>query len=251
MPSGDAQHSEAILVRSASFGESNRMLTLITSRLGKTKAVARGARRSKRRFPPSVLQPLQVLGVVLEPGRRGDVMTLVEAEIVRCFPSIPRDPRRYAAATCITEVVRELTPWGEVDPGPLSLLSEAYARIETDGFSVALFASLLLDSLKQAGVAPVLDRCAACGRPAPAGAAGRFDTSRGVVCSSCAPGAPVLRGKARQALLELAYGRPVGPECPDHELAVGVERLLELTTYQAEREIRSAALVARYLRTAR
>ncbi len=241
-----AVQTDALLVRSASFGEAHRMLTLLTADLGKVTAMAPGARRSRRRFPPGTLQPFQILRAVLTPQRRGDLLILSEAEVLREFPSIALDPPRYACASYVVELIRDLTAANETDAAPLRLLEEHLAALEAQGFRVALLASFLLRGLEQGGLAPCLDRCASCGRPAPAGAAGRFDVTRGVVCSSCGGEAPVIRGRVRQELIGLARGEVAGG-CSDIDLVPGIGFLLRFVHHQLGHELKSEVLLRRAL----
>jgi DNA repair protein RecO (recombination protein O) len=246
MPSSQSVHTEALLVRSVVFGETHRMLTLITADLGKVTAMAPGARRSRRRFPPGTLQPFQLLKAVLTPQKKGELLLVSEAEILRHFPSIPTDPARYAYAAYVVELVRELTPSSEPDSAPLRMLEEALEAIENQPPGPRVLAGLVLKALELGGVAPCLDRCAGCGRPAPEGAAGRFDITRGVVCSGCGGQVPVIKGRARSGLIELATSGHTDA-CDDDEIASSVDLLMRFARHQLGRELKSQSLVKRYL----
>ncbi|MBX7197665.1 MAG: DNA repair protein RecO, partial [Sandaracinaceae bacterium] len=45
-----AQASRAVLLRSVDFGEADRIVTLLTEQHGRVAVMARGARRSQKRF---------------------------------------------------------------------------------------------------------------------------------------------------------------------------------------------------------
>ncbi len=250
MPSAKVVETDAILVRSTDYGDSHRILTLLTSELGKTSAMARGAKRSKRRFPPGMLQPFQLLRVVLKSHQGGDLLLLVEADVVRTFPSVPGDPARYAYASYLVELVRELTPLNELDAGPLRLLLRFLTHLEEEGAKPVLLASFVLLSLQLAGLSPSLDRCADCGKAAPRGSAGRFDVIRGIVCSDCGPAAPILRGTTREGLLSLSSGdTPL--DLSDEEVGTAIELLIAFSHHQLGRELHSASLLRRFLERAK
>lgn len=238
--------TEAILVRSTEYGDTHKILTFLTAKIGKVSAIARGAKRSKRRYPPGMLQPFQLLQIVVSQPRRGDLLILKEADVVALFPSIPADPARYALASYVVELVRELTPPSETDADPLNLLHRFLSQLEREGASARLLVEYLLRSLDLAGLAPLLDRCADCGKPAPAGAAGRFDPLVGLVCSECRAAAPVLRGKTREGLLSLARGEGAD-RCSDDDIGSSLEPLLAFSHHQLGRELRGASLLRRFL----
>jgi DNA repair protein RecO (recombination protein O) len=234
--------TEALLVRSVDYGESDRIVTLLTRTQGKLGAIARGARRSKRRFA-GALHRVPAFRATLWSRPRTDLALLREAELIRPFPAVPGDPVRYAHAAVATELIRELTPSGEADERPFSLLVGYLETLDGQGPSLRLLAEVVLSALTLAGVAPALERCAACGRKAPPASAARFDTLRGIVCTACG-GAPLLmRGRVRAALLAATAGRDLAGT-DQRDLAEGVALLLDFARGQLGRDLRSAALLA-------
>lgn len=234
--------TEAFVVRSVDYGETDRILTLLTRDRGKLSAIARGARRSTRRFA-GALQPFQVIRVTLAPRRGSSLALLGEAELVRAFTSIPGDPVRYAHASLAAELLRELTPEAELDERPFALLSGYLDALERRGPGVRLLAELVLSALTLAGFAPRLDRCVVCGAAAPPSRAAAFDPGRGVVCRACG-GAPLLmRGRVRAALLAASAGARV-EGTDDGDLSEGLDLLLAFARGKLGRDLRSAALLA-------
>src|SRR5277367_3552790 len=80
-PRTERLRSDALLVRSAPFGDADVMVTLFTEQKGVLSVVARSARRSMRRFPS--LEPMHLLRVGLEERPGSDVGTLIESSIAR------------------------------------------------------------------------------------------------------------------------------------------------------------------------
>jgi DNA repair protein RecO (recombination protein O) len=234
-----ASNTDALVVRTVDFGESDRIVTLLTDTHGKIGAIARGARRSRRRFA-GALQPFQVIRVVLTPRRRSELSLLGEAEVRQPFLQVTTDPARYAQANTVLEILRELTPAGEPDPRPLQFATAFLEDLENEGAHLPLLAKAILGALKLSGFVPVLDRCAACGRRAPTGRAAHFDTGRGVVCTACG-GAPLkMRGTVRESLLAAARSeRDLG----EPELREGVELLLSCAERHIGKELKSTSLL--------
>lgn len=241
----DPIETEALVVRSVDYREHDKIVTLLTSTLGKRGAIAYGARRSRKRFA-GALQPYQVIRVMLEVKRGRDLLWLTEAEVVRDFPRIPSDPACHGCASYALELLRELTPEAEKDPRPVELLVRFLERLDEYGASPSLIAGLILMALRDTGFAPVLDRCAHCSRPAPRGRAAFFDVSRGIVCSECGGSGPVLRGRVRQGLITASRWGEL-EHCSEAELVTGVKLLCSFAHHQLGKELRSWAIVARWL----
>ena len=67
-----AHVSPAIIMRVRDFGESDVLITFFTPDRGKLKGVAKGARRSKKRFVNS-LDILSLVNLEYGPNRKGDL----------------------------------------------------------------------------------------------------------------------------------------------------------------------------------
>ena len=68
---------EAIVLRTHKLGEADRIVTLLTRRLGKVRAVGKGVRRTTSRFG-SRLEPAMHVDVQCYEGRSLDTVTQVE-----------------------------------------------------------------------------------------------------------------------------------------------------------------------------
>ena len=83
---------EAIVLRTQKLGEADRIITLLTRRLGKVRVVGKGVRRTKSRFG-SRLEPGMHIDVQCYEGRSLDTVTQVETldpwgdAIAREYPS--------------------------------------------------------------------------------------------------------------------------------------------------------------------
>jgi DNA repair protein RecO (recombination protein O) len=177
---------EGVVLRTHKLGEADRIITLLTKRNGRIRAVAKGVRRTTSRFGGR-LEPFTHVDLQLYEGRSLDVIT--QAVIVRPYGEpFAADYPRYTAGTAMLETAERLTPV-EKEPalrqfllliGGLRTLGEAAhdPRMVLDSY--------LLRSLALAGYAPVLEECARCstrirGPRAFAIAVG------GLVCGSCRP----------------------------------------------------------------
>lgn len=196
-----------VVLRTTPLRESDLLVVLYTDTHGRVSAVARGARRSQRRFAGAL--SLLVLGK-FQLGRRprGDLWGLESAEVVREWTQLASDVVAVAHASYVAELVGALLPPEAPDPEALELVIGLWDSLAAGGPSPAALRAIELALLELAGHRPALDACAACGaRELEAGAV--FDPTRGgAVCRRCAA---ISRGPGVRALdpTTLAYLRAV------------------------------------------
>ncbi|MBX3274086.1 MAG: DNA repair protein RecO [Sandaracinaceae bacterium] len=210
----------AVLLASVDYGEADRIVTLLTEAHGKVALMARGARKSRRRFA-GALEPYALLEAELALGR-GEVGRLAQARVVRAFPRVLASLDRIAAAAAGLELVRETASAHEApDARLLPTVARFFERVE-DAAPEALdrvHVAFALRLLALTGHAPNLERCGSCGRPAPAGKAALFAPRAGaIVCRACGGGPHVLAGPLRMAMLR-AGTRAWDEDDPDLGLA--------------------------------
>jgi DNA repair protein RecO (recombination protein O) len=202
--------TDALLLRSVDYGESDRVITLLTRRFGKVACIARAARRSKKRFG-GVLQPFTLLAVAIEPRRTG-MPTLQSAEIGRHHPRIVASLERVSSGYAALELVRELSADQEADDAVFDLALELLAALDAEECRPdALLVCFEARLLAIVGFAPMLDACGHCGKRAQPGQRARFDAASGhLVCGACrgvtASGRDMLSGAARAALMLASEG---------------------------------------------
>lgn len=165
--------------------ESDLLVTLFTEDHGRISAVARGARRSQRRFA-GTLQLLVLGRYQLGRPPRGDLWTLEHAEIEREWSSLASDVVVVAHASYVAELVGALLPAEQPEPEALALIVALWDSLADVGPSPGALRAIELALLSLGGHRPALDACAACGRTGlDAGAV--FDPSRGgAICRVCA-----------------------------------------------------------------
>src|SRR5687767_243315 len=97
---------EGIVLRTQKLGEADRIITLLTRRHGKVRAVAKGVRRTKSKFGAR-LEPFTHVDLQCYLGRELDIVT--QAEILDAFPSAMDHYDRYTTGTAILEATDRLT----------------------------------------------------------------------------------------------------------------------------------------------
>ena len=174
---------EALVLRTQNLGEADRIITLLTRRHGKVRAVAKGIRRAKSRFGAR-LEPASHVEVQLYRGRTFDYINEVDTRAPYAN-ALMRDFSVYAMETAMLEVADRLTPIeGEsVEHQFVLLLGATHALVRHTHEARLIFGSYVLRALAAAGWALSIYDCAQCGAEHPVA----FDVrGGGMVCQDCA-----------------------------------------------------------------
>lgn len=235
----------AVVLRVQKLGEADRIITLITQRHGKVRAVAKGVRRTGSRFGARV-EPFAHVDLQLYTGRTLDVITQVQT-IDAFGASIVGDYQRYTAGCAVLETADRLSAEEGEPVLRLYLLVagalRALAARERDA-SLVLDA-FLLRAMAFAGWAPAVSECARCSVPGPHRA---FSVpAGGAVCPGCRPsGSTSPSGETLVLLDALMRGDWLSADAaaqPARREGSGL--VAALLQWHLERQLRSLPLVER------
>src|SRR3712207_2414233 len=96
--------TEAVVLHAFDYLESSRILRLATREAGVQSVIAKGARRSSRRFGSAVdLFAAGVAQIYTKPGR--ELHTLAAFEVTRSRPEIAADLDRFTGAAALSELM--------------------------------------------------------------------------------------------------------------------------------------------------
>jgi DNA repair protein RecO (recombination protein O) len=158
---------EAVVLRTQKLGEADRIVTLLTRRHGRVRAVAKGVRRTGSRFGSRV-EPFSHVDLQLYEGRSLDTVT--QAETLEPYGErIAADYGRYTAGTAVLETAERLSAEEREPSLRLYLLVVGALRslAESQHRPTLILDAFILRSLAIAGYEPVLDSCSRCGAPGP------------------------------------------------------------------------------------
>jgi DNA repair protein RecO (recombination protein O) len=182
---------EALVLRVVEFGESDRIVHLLTPERGRIAAIAKGARRSVKRFP-GTLDLFNHLRIHADQRRRQSMIRLDQAVLLRPFLGLRLAPTRYGLASYVLELLDRLAP----ESGPRGDMSRLFGfALSTLGWleqarpDAATRVWVELRTLDALGLRPELRQCVRCGRPAAEAGGDRvaFHVGEGgVVCGGCA-----------------------------------------------------------------
>lgn len=146
--------TEAILLRLTDFGEADRIVTAFTLDHGKLQGIARGAKRSRKRFA-GALDPFAHLKLQLQLGK--SLATLLSADIIGIFPGIRYDLAKIGTAAYACELVERLTPDEEPNPRLFRLLHCYLQRLDSAPLSPSDRRFFAVNLLKILGYQPELE----------------------------------------------------------------------------------------------
>lgn len=190
--------SEAIVLRVVDFGESDQILHLLTPCSGRVTAMARGAKRSRRRFSGALDLFHHITFQGVQHGS-GGMLRLEQASLRNAFEGLRTELSRFAFGCHFLELADRLVPEGmaSVDARPLfDYALSVLDLVEHQTIDLRWTILLQLHSLRAFGLSPLFQRCVRCGNEeklpggtAPVEGKIAFHVGEGgVVCQDCLRG---------------------------------------------------------------
>jgi DNA repair protein RecO (recombination protein O) len=232
---------EAVVLRHSDYGEADRLLTLYTRQLGKTRAVAKGARKIASRKAGHI-EPFTHVKLQLAKGR--DMLILTQADTVDAYLPLREDLILTSHAAYVMELLDRFTYEDESENAAIfRLLTETLSRLASKSepwLVIRFYEMRLLDHL---GFRPQLFECANCGRQIKAENQYFSFSAGGVICPRCGRGLPNLHAISIEALKYLRHFQRSGyteaqRAKPGLEVQQETETLMQgYFTYLLEREL--------------
>lgn len=196
--------TEAIVLHAFDYLETSRIVRLLTREAGVHSVLARGARRSRKRFGSAMDLFAQGMAEIhVRPHR--ELQTLASLDVTRARSELGADVGRFTAASMISEIVLRF-PYDESVSGVFEAVEDCLDRIGAADPDRTLEAGLAGAWLIIAhlGFTPTLDVCASCDAPLDPNIGMTFShTAGGCLCARCgssAAGSRILPRDARAAI---------------------------------------------------
>jgi len=222
--------TSGVVLSTREIGESDLIVEFFTERFGRFTGVAKGAKKSKRRFV-NAFDLATVLLIKTYRPRGRELFIIEDASILDTHQAISRGIAPLAFASLVLELVREFSPAEEENPRLFSIVCGYLTLLENRGPKQDLLWVFVLKILKELGISPLFGSCARCGKKAKPKTSGLFvPKSGGFVCGECLDvtdrGMPLSQG----SLFTL-----------DHIIATPADRLPRITlTQNSVIEVRAA-----------
>jgi DNA repair protein RecO (recombination protein O) len=194
----------AIVLRRVVYAEADLVVTLLGSETGRVSALARGARKSSRRFAGGL--GMAATGEARLHERAGaDLMVLESFDASDDRAGLATDIAKAAHAAYAIELCDRLCPPRQAEKSVFQWLDEFLSRLNAGAATAERLRVFELGLLRGLGIGPSLDRCVVCDRGELGGEDVRWHPDRGgVVCRNCSGRGDLMSGNTRQELERLA-----------------------------------------------
>ncbi len=185
------QQTAAIILNHRDFGESDKIITFFTYSLGKINGIAKGAKKSRKRFA-NQLELFSLVRPIFWEKQHSSLTRIEQCDLVQTFASIRNVPERFAYAAYFCELVDAWIKERDPHDKLFHLLLWALRNID-QGVSLAQLSVLfLVRLLSTVGYAPNFAICIKCNLWKNGQVCYSFDHEKGgIVCSDCASNPPL------------------------------------------------------------
>ena len=184
MSSERLYRTEAIVLRRADFGEADRLLTLLTPKEGKIRAIAKGVRRPTSRKSGHV-ELFTHTELLIARGRHLDIIT--QAQTIESFVALRQDLMRLTYAHYVAELMDRFAEEGSESHDFFALMLSALRWLGEDR-DLALTARFFeMQLLGLSGFQPQLFHCVECWSLLTPEEQFFDPDAGGVLCRNCGP----------------------------------------------------------------
>ena len=201
------RETEAIVLRTYRLAEADKIASLFTRQMGRLRAVAAGARRTKSRYG-AALEPLSHVRAFIYERENRDLLRMNSAELIESFFDMQKDYRVQLAAQYLAEVGERMIPEREPNDRVFRLFLAVLRSLKHSGEVTRPLLYFDYWLVRLAGFLPDFDLCQYCGRTL--GETGGFHLpgSEGLICDHCRTGvtgqrvyiAPAVRAGCQKPL---------------------------------------------------
>lgn len=199
----------ALILHAFPYGDTSKILRLLTPEFGLRSLIAKGARNAKSRFG-GLLEPFTEGEAQFNLREGKDLFTLAGFSLIRSRQGIGRDLAAFSGASLLAEIALRV---GTEEPDPelykfLVQSMDGLAQPQDSAERIAL--SALWGLIGMVGFQPEMEVCVRCGRTLDPDEPSRFDVEGGgVVCRSCRPAGRTLDAGIRHQVVQMSSGAKV------------------------------------------
>ncbi len=193
-----SRETEAIVLDCFEHGESDVILTLLSRDAGRLSVIAKGAKRSKKRFV-NKLELFSFLHITYQISPNRNLSFLSEAELHTSFLNIRQNFCLYTTASILREFLLITIREGEADEQLFRLSLWALHNIDRHLQPLAILALFLINFYGIIGYRPDFTGCNMCNKQTTVNRRYSFDTTTGgLICPDCS--------RQGQRLVRLSHG---------------------------------------------
>jgi DNA repair protein RecO (recombination protein O) len=177
--------TSAIVIKTMDYAESDRIVAFYTADFGKLKGIAKGAKKSKRRFS-NALEPFTLSRLIFFDKKESGLVRIEGCDVVNTFSAIREDLRKIAFGCYLVELVNEMTAERQANPDLFHMLKAFLSLLSDDEAEAQILRIFEIRLLSLLGYRPGLDRCLRCDGILEHGEPAHFSVQRGgLLCQRC------------------------------------------------------------------
>jgi len=179
--------TDGIVLKTLNYSDSDLIVTFYTRDIGKLTAIAKGARKSRKRFV-NVLEPFCCSSLLFSRRQRDSLAWLESCQMINEYPEIRKSLDRTLLASYLIDLVDHFSIEEKQGTELFELLQKFLFLIEEGDTSERLLRFFEIRHLKLTGYSPAFDRCLICKAPLSQQQRYVFSIAQGGLhCRSCYP----------------------------------------------------------------
>ncbi len=247
-------NTPAIVLRSWPFGESDKIVSFLTESHGKVTGIAKGAKRSRKRFA-NTLEPFSLVHLRFQDRPHSSLAFVHACDLTRTFKDLTANLEKIAYAFYLLEITDELSSEREENRPLFEHLKEGLIFLEEEQASPVFLIFFELRLLKLSGYQPAFEHCRRCGKEGKFGQQTQWRFSPrdgGILCEPCSAFRRELMALSSEALhalrevQEMNHVPPIACSYAPSALAESRAALFQFIQFQINKELKSASFLARF-----
>jgi DNA repair protein RecO (recombination protein O) len=146
------------------YGEADRIVTFYTDKIGKLKGIAKGARRSKKRFSNSI-ELFSQSKIIFSRNNKEGLALIENCDVINHYPAIRENLESTMAASYLTDLTNRFTVEEKRNKELFGLIGNFLELIENGNDLEKIMRFFEIRLLELSGYDPVLEKCVGCGTP--------------------------------------------------------------------------------------
>lgn len=184
--SRESHKATGFVLKSFSYGESDLIVTFYSLEFGKITGIAKGAKRSRKRFA-NVFEPFSLLHFIFSRKNRDNLAFIESCDIIDHYTLIREDLEKTLTASYFIDLADHFSQEGKIHENLFLLLQDFLAWLAREKVSDPAIRFFEMRLLKIMGFEPAISACVRCKTPVTNGSAYYFFPKEGgIFCSACA-----------------------------------------------------------------
>jgi DNA repair protein RecO (recombination protein O) len=181
----EPKRTEAIILRTKDFGESDCIVTAFSSLYGALRGIAKGARRSSKRFANS-LNIFSLVNMEFRERRGSDLVWFDSCDLIDGYPGIRSDYDLLLKASYMVELTEILFPPNIPSSEMFRLLQSSLSYISEKQDTEHTIIIFQVQAMRIGGFGINVSKCGLCGRSYKGEGRALFHPPSGsIVCMAC------------------------------------------------------------------